>query len=116
MNSMNTQALRACKFVWHITPFSVVRKIFLDLFYKVIRGKRLMCKVDGMNFELDLSETIDVCILLEKFERDVVGTIERYCQPGWHILDVGANVGAHTIRLAKKAGHEGKVYAFEPTD
>lgn len=114
--SMNAQTLKVCKFIWGATPFFAVRKIFLDLFYKLIRGKRIICTVEGMKYELDLSEMIDVCILLEKFEREVVGAIKIFCHPGWHIVDVGANVGGHTTRMAKIAGPEGKVYAFEPTD
>ena len=113
---MNKLTIKICKLIWSITPFSTVKRIYLDLFMKLVRGKSVTRAVEGMIFELDLSENIDVCILLEKFERDVVDTIEQYCQPGWQIIDVGANVGAHSIRLAKKAGIEGKVYAFEPTE
>ena len=74
-----------------------------------------MRAIEGMNFELDLGENIDVCLLLEKFERDVVEAIEQRCKPGFRILDIGANIGAHTLRLAKGAGSGGVVYAFEPT-
>jgi FkbM family methyltransferase len=115
-NQMKSFIIKICKLIWGITPFPAVRRLYLDLFMKLVRGKKVTCAAEGMNFELDLSENIDVCILLEKFERDVVGAIEHYCNPGWHVLDIGANVGAHSIRLAKKAGQNGKVYAFEPTE
>ncbi len=35
-------------------------------------------------------------------------------RPGGVIVEAGANVGAHTLPLAKCVGAEGRVYAFEP--
>jgi len=35
-------------------------------------------------------------------------------QPGWTALDVGANVGAFTVTMAKAVGPTGTVVAFEP--
>ena len=37
-------------------------------------------------------------------------------RPGWNVLDVGANIGAHTLRFSKLVGCTGRVYAFEPMD
>src|SRR5262249_9347571 len=35
-------------------------------------------------------------------------------QPGWTVLDVGANLGVHTIDLSRLVGAGGIVHAFEP--
>lgn len=35
-------------------------------------------------------------------------------RPGDTVLDIGANIGTHTVALAKKAGPAGRVIAFEP--
>jgi FkbM family methyltransferase len=35
-------------------------------------------------------------------------------QPGRTVLDIGANIGAHTVDLSRLAGPEGAVHAFEP--
>jgi FkbM family methyltransferase len=35
-------------------------------------------------------------------------------QPGWTILEIGANLGVHTVSLAKTTGPQGAVHAFEP--
>jgi FkbM family methyltransferase len=35
-------------------------------------------------------------------------------KPGWTVLDVGANIGALTLPLAKLVGPKGQVFAFEP--
>ena len=39
---------------------------------------------------------------------------EQLCRPGHIVLDVGANIGAHTMKLAKIVGPTGAVFAFEP--
>ncbi len=35
-------------------------------------------------------------------------------QPGQTVIEVGANIGSHTVGLAKRVGPSGKVFAFEP--
>jgi FkbM family methyltransferase len=40
--------------------------------------------------------------------------LARYCRPGDVVAEVGANVGAHTVTLAKAVGERGRVIAVEP--
>jgi FkbM family methyltransferase len=47
-------------------------------------------------------------------EPEVTETIRRMAQPGQVALDLGANVGYHTLLLAQRVGPLGKVIAFEP--
>jgi FkbM family methyltransferase len=35
-------------------------------------------------------------------------------RPGWTVVEAGANIGAHTLALAKQVGPRGTVVAFEP--
>ena len=71
----------------------------------------------GSNWELDLSEGIDFAIFLQgAFEPDTIKAYKRYTLPGSVVLDIGANIGAHTLPLASLVGDTGKVIAFEPTD
>jgi FkbM family methyltransferase len=72
--------------------------------------------VEGMTFELDLGELIDVGVFLQQYERDVVGFIERLTRGGWTVVDIGANMGAHTLRFSKLVGPSGQVFAFEPME
>ena len=72
--------------------------------------------VHGITFDLDLSEAIDVAVYLEGYEKDVRAAIDRHCQRGAIVIDVGANIGAHALYLAKKVGETGRVFAFEPAD
>jgi FkbM family methyltransferase len=39
---------------------------------------------------------------------------ETILRPGMTVIDVGANIGAHTVFFARAVGPTGKVYAFEP--
>ena len=116
MSSIHSLTIKLCKVIWNITPFFRVRQLYLNLFMWCVRGKKIVRTVEGMTFNLDLAENIDVCILLEKFERDVVGIIDKYSREGWSVMDIGANMGAHTIRFANRVGVKGVVYAFEPTN
>ena len=59
-----------------------------------------------------ISRSIFVCGEWEPFELDF---IRGYLKPGMVAFDVGANIGAHTLTMAKCVGPEGRVHAFEPT-
>ena len=41
---------------------------------------------------------------------------EKIVRPGHVVLDIGANVGAHALPLARLVGPEGRVICFEPTE
>ncbi|MDP9011729.1 MAG: FkbM family methyltransferase [Pseudomonadota bacterium] len=38
----------------------------------------------------------------------------QICSPGHIVIEVGANIGAHTVGLARLVGPQGRVLAFEP--
>lgn len=103
-------------YIYYVTPVSWLRQFYTSLFHYLVRGKIIRASIAGIIYELDLSEVIDVSIYLQNYEPEVAGAIEKYCRPGWKVLDIGANIGAHTFHLAQKIGPEGKVFAFEPTD
>jgi FkbM family methyltransferase len=46
--------------------------------------------------------------------KEEVRLLEKLVEPGMQILDVGANIGLYTMVLARLAGENGKVFAFEP--
>jgi FkbM family methyltransferase len=70
----------------------------------------------GARYRLDLSQGVDLAVYLGCFERPTAAAFARYVRPGATVLDIGANIGAHTLRLAGLVGDGGKVHAFEPTD
>ena len=81
------------------------------------KDNRAIVRRGGIRWCLDLSEGIDFSIyLLGAFERSTASTLDKLTKPGDVVFDVGANVGAHTLRLARSVGPTGKVVAFEPAD
>jgi FkbM family methyltransferase len=71
---------------------------------------------DGLAYELDLSQGIDFAIFLGIYERWTRAALRNLVAPSALALDIGANIGAHTLHLAQLVGPSGKVIAFEPTD
>jgi FkbM family methyltransferase len=49
--------------------------------------------------------------LLEAAEAKLLA---QFCQPGMGVVDIGANIGFHTLLLAQLVGPTGHVWAFEP--
>jgi FkbM family methyltransferase len=88
------------------------------LFMRKIRGlsNQAIAKRAGIWWSLDLSEGIDFSIyLLGGFEPNTLKLYTKIIKPGDIVLDIGANIGAHTLPLARLVGNQGRVIAFEPT-
>jgi FkbM family methyltransferase len=70
----------------------------------------------GIQWSLDLKEGIDLSIyLLGGFEPRTLQRYKSLIREGSVVLDIGANIGAHTLPLAQLVGAAGSVIAFEPT-
>jgi FkbM family methyltransferase len=92
--------------------------------YNLVSGLRWICRRDdwvrvkrrGLNWWLDLSEGIDLSIyLFGSFEPRTNSAYRRMVTHGDVVLDIGANIGAHTLPLGRCVGESGRVIAFEPT-
>ena len=71
----------------------------------------------GLRWCLDLNEGIDFSIyFLRCYEFTTARAIRRLVGSGSTVLDIGANIGAHTLSFAQLVGPGGRVYAFEPTE
>jgi FkbM family methyltransferase len=93
--------------------------------YRVVRaGRTLVGRSDrdivvrgGIVWDLDLSQGIDFAIYLGNFyESRTRAALRKLVSPSSLVLDIGANIGAHTLHLAQLVGPDGRVIAFEPTD
>ena len=49
------------------------------------------------------------------FEESELRFIRSYLQPGMIAMDIGANIGLHTVVIARAIGPHGRVHAFEPS-
>ena len=71
----------------------------------------------GFDWQLDLKQGIDFAIYLQGgFEPMTLREYRKLVREGDTVFNIGANIGAHTIPLARLVGPSGKVIAFEPTD
>lgn len=88
------------------------------LFTRKIRGlsDHTIVNRGGILWSLDLSEGIDFSIyLLGGFEPKTLKLYSNILKLGDTVLDIGANIGSHTLPLAQIVGETGRVFAFEPT-
>ena len=73
-------------------------------------------KIGQVTFELDLREIIDSSLYFAStFEQDVENLFQKYVHENNTVIDVGANIGYHTLHSAEYVGRGGKVVAIEPT-
>ena len=52
--------------------------------------------------------------LYGEYSEGEIALLPRFVQPGQTVLDLGANIGCHTVAMAKIVGAGGTVVAFEP--
>jgi len=70
---------------------------------------------DGLRFQVNTASTIERSIFfVGDFHRVLTSVLRRHVKPGAFCLDVGANVGFYTLKLAHWTGPTGRVAAFEP--
>jgi FkbM family methyltransferase len=79
------------------------------------RGMEVVCRRRGVQWSLNLSEGIQLALYLGLYERTTSRRLRELVPPGAVVVDVGANVGAHTLPLALAVGRAGRVVAVEPT-
>jgi FkbM family methyltransferase len=78
------------------------------------QGKLLTTK-HGDRFRADLSSFLEWQLwAFGAYEEHLAELFRRLTRPADRCIDVGANIGVHTIRLAKLVGPDGSVIALEP--
>jgi FkbM family methyltransferase len=69
----------------------------------------------GDVFDADLSSTLEWQLwAFGRYESHFAELFGLLVRPGDRCVDVGANVGVHTVRMARLAGQDGEVIAIEP--
>ncbi len=92
----------------------IARIIYRMLRIFGFRQKRVVER-NGIRFDLDLAEGIDLSIfLVGRFQRHLFDQRRIHLPDDALVMDVGANIGSITLPLAQIVKN-GKVFAFEPT-
>jgi FkbM family methyltransferase len=69
----------------------------------------------GDRFDISLASFLEWQLwAFGSYEEHFAALFQRLVRPGERCVDVGANIGIHTIRLARLAGAAGEVLAVEP--
>jgi FkbM family methyltransferase len=77
-------------------------------------GLRLSTTIAGNRFFFDPRTDVGLHLWVTgHFERDALAQCENFIRPDGIVVDVGANIGVHTVHFAAFA-HLGKVICFEP--
>jgi len=102
-----------------IKPFkNSLRKLYLkQLEPRMKENKIAVAEIDGIKYRVDLNIKSGVEMYYGRgYEPFVSAVVDRFVKTGMAAVDIGANIGIHTCRLAKDVGQEGKVIAFEPDE
>jgi FkbM family methyltransferase len=93
----------------------LLSKIYFRFLYSGGKRSVVTKRIEGVNYELDLKEVIDSAMYYEGTrEPGTSHALKILCKRGDVVLDIGANVGSHSLPMASHVGEEGRVYAFEP--
>src|SRR5688572_13721373 len=69
---------------------------------------------DGSRFDYPLKSVIGWSLATRRFETAEVDFALRHLKPGDVFVDVAANGGLFALVAARRVGHTGRVFAFEP--
>lgn len=83
--------------------------IELDGFNKIVRGR----DATYMALETDMYIGQSLIRYGEYCEAEII-VLKQLLQPGDYVAEIGANLGAHGVRLAKHIGPNGRLFAVEP--
>ena len=88
---------------------------FEEISFKLIPIRQ--CLRNEIKYKLDLNEVIDFAIYKQgMWEKYTHKFLETYLKQNDVVLEVGANIGSHTLTIAKIIGKKGLVHAFEPSE
>ncbi len=82
---------------------------------RVLSTPRSAVSCAGFSWSLDPESKLCGALVTERsFEAATSRLLQAAVRPGMTVLDVGAHVGWHTLRMAQRVGDSGRVVAFEP--
>ena len=87
---------------------------FLNLYAAVFRFQ--IVSRNNISYHLDLKEAIDRAIFLMGWEPLTINWLHDNLNKGDIVIEVGANIGAHSLIISKIISPEGQLFCFEPTN
>lgn len=111
---------QATKWCYQRLPFSLAKALAKGrpnlAFYIRPGPRRLLLNgyLGQFTVQLDTVSDIERRMLSGTYEPTTQAIVARFLKPGQQALDIGANVGAIAMALAKAVGPTGRVDAFEP--
>jgi FkbM family methyltransferase len=71
--------------------------------------------VEGGKLSVSLDDYVGrAAFFVGDLDRKISAIVDRFVMPGDTVLDIGANIGLVSLRMAKRVGPTGTVHAFEP--
>jgi FkbM family methyltransferase len=109
-------------FVLNIVRFLRISSLMKYIYYKLYSSNNKVKNLffDGIEAEFYVNNFEEMRTFETIFEKgdkdeeDILSPLIDMLQPGDIAYDIGANLGIHTIFMAKKVGENGRVIAFEP--
>lgn len=76
---------------------------------------RKVYEIDGRKWLLNDKQNLDMgMIKFKSYEPATWALLSKIIQPGWTVIDVGANIGFYTVLFSELVGPTGKVITVEP--
>jgi FkbM family methyltransferase len=101
----------------------VKMRIARALNHAVVGGRRVLgrsgivtARRRGVKWRFDLDEGVDLALYLGLYQGLPRRAFDNWIRPGSLVIDIGANIGAHCLPMARQVGPAGCVIAIEPTD
>lgn len=69
----------------------------------------------GVAWRLDLNEGIDLAIYLGLYQKIPQRLLTELLVPETLAVDIGANIGSHSLQIARMLGEGGRIISVEPT-
>ena len=101
---------------YRFNPFTAMLNPGRILFNSAMLLKRRANIRDEFNNLIRVDEKDSLGVLGGKIHEPAIRRLmSERIKPGSTVLDIGANIGYHTLLLSRLAGVNGRVYAFEPS-
>ena len=94
---------------------ALLHKLFPPERFQSNRLEEITSYDGNLHICCDLASYIEWNIYLRgSYDLGIATVIKELVRPGMRVVDVGANVGAYTLLMAKRVGAQGRVATFEP--